>query len=284
MKRASDVLESWRKRYAAICPKHEGGFEKMPPFCWCESAAQVAAHIETVIPDDYQKFEISDFTGVKKGESKKLISDKVVIAARTAVVDYCWEGIDPDEVGNFDLKQWYPKSAMEKRRKLGQSVVIYGDPIIREIRNGLVKVTKKSLGRTMLAAVVMKEAIRMRLRSFHQGDTYAWVNNHRLCTKLMQQAQNENAFDDEIADYEEADWLCVDGIEVERGATEAAKSFRTRVLDNFFDERIRSGRPNILVFQDDLGTVDDLRAEFGISITSIINSNKTVQIKLLEGK
>jgi len=286
MKRASDFLLKWRKRYAAICKKHEGGFEKMPLFCWCESAAQVAAYIEAIIPDGYQEFEISDFTGAKKDQ--QLLNYKVVLAAKEAVINYCWQGISQDEHGKFDLIEWYPKSIMEFRRKQGHNLVIYGDPYVRELKNGTIKTFKKPLGRSMLAAVVMKEAIRTRLRPLHQADTYAWVSYARLYTKLMQQAlalsKDEKAFDAELADYEEADWLCVDGIEIERTATEASKTFRSRVLDNFFEERSRNNRPNVLVFQDDLSIVDDLRTEFGITISTIINSEKTTRVKLLENK
>ena len=287
MKRAIEFLPKWRKRYAAVCKKHEGGYERIPSFCWCESSAQVMSYIESVIPDGYQQFEISDFTGYKKGENKKLISDKIVSEARTAVINYCWNDIDPDEMGNFDLVEWYPKSAMRFRRKNANNLVIYGDPYCRQNANGIVKTFKNPLGRTMLAAVVMKQAIRERLKIECQGESYAWVSYSRLYTKLMQNALNqtkdEKDFDSEISEYEEADWLCVDGFETEK-TSDASRTFRTRVLDNFFEERLKNGRPNILVFQENLEKIDDLRSEFGISINTIINSDKTTRVKLLEAK
>ena len=281
MKNPSEHLVKWRKFYAMSCKKHDGGYEKMPTGCYCETAAQIATYIECVIPEEYQKYELDDFTGMKDG--RRVVKTEIVLAAKEQLVSYCWEGIDPDEIGNYDFKAWWPKSAMEKRRKNGNSLLIYGDPWSSTIQQGQVKAFKNPIGRTLLAAIVMKEAIRLRARPGHMTDSYAWVSYNRLYDKLMHRAKDDETFNDEINTYETADWLCVDGFEIEK-QNDATRMFKAKVLDSFFDERLKMGLPNVFVFQDDLSKDYDLRSEFGLSVNSIINSNKTTRVKLLDSK
>ncbi len=281
MKEVAQQLTKWRKYYAERCTRHVGGYEKMPLNCWCETSSSVAAHIECVIPEDYHLLELDDFTGMKDG--KRLVKQSVVTAARSALISYCWEGYDPDEIGNYTFKDWWIHSAMEKRRRNGNSIVIYGNPWASSTTTGIVKTFKQPLGRTLIAAIVMKEAIRLRARPGHMADSYSWVSYNRLYDKLMQRAKDDQSYNSELNDYETADWLCVDGFEIEK-QNEATRMFKSKVLDSFFDERISKGLPNILVFQDDLSMHDDLRSEFGLSVNSIINSSKTTRVKMLEGK
>jgi len=281
MKHVADNLHKWRKFYADRCIKHDGGYEKMPTNCYCETVAQIAAYIECVIPDEYQKYELNDFTGMKDG--KRLIKPQIVAAAKEALVSYCWEGIDNEEIGNYDLKLWWNKSAMEKRRRNGTSMVIYGNSYTNTISSSGVKVFKQPIGRTLIASIVMKEAIRLRARPGHQSDSYAWVSYNRLYDKLMLRAKENDTYNEELSHYENADWLVVDGFEIEK-QNEATRNFKSKVLDVFFDERLNIGLPNILVFQDDLSQDYDFRQEFGLSVNSIISSGKTIRVKLLDSK
>lgn len=282
MKNIADTLTKYRKYYAERCTYHQGGYAKIPLGCACETVAQVYATIEATIPDEYTRYEIADFTGMKDG--KRLVKPEIVAAAKHELISYCWQGIDPDDYGNADWQLWWPKSAMEKRRKFGNNIVIYGNPWMRQTNGAAVKTFKAPIGRTMLASIVMKEAIRMKMRSGHMSDTYGWTSFGRLTEKLMQQAK-DNSIDSEISHLQYCDWLCVDGFEIEK-QNEATRMFKAKVLDNFFDQRLNEGLPNILVFQDDLSVHDDLRPEFGLSVNSIINSPKTTRVKMLdkEGK
>src|SRR4051812_49431946 len=104
MKNPADHLEKWRKFYAERCTRHGGGYEGMPHNCYCETVAQIAVQIECVIPDEYQRYELDDFTGMKDG--KRLIKPHIVSEARSSLVSYCWEGIEEGE--GYDLKTWWP--------------------------------------------------------------------------------------------------------------------------------------------------------------------------------
>lgn len=278
MKNVYDHLEKWRRFYADRCTKHVGGYAKIPVSCYCQTMAQVQSHIECVVPDDYQRYELDDFNGIRNGEV--LVKPHIVLEARRQLVSYCWQGIEEGE--DYDLKTWWGRSIMEKRHRNGHSLIIYGNPWASGTTAG-VKTFKQPLGRTLLAAIVMKEAIRMRARPGHMADTYAWVSYTRLYDKLMSKAKDNNDFNDEIEEYQYADWLCVDGFEVER-QNEATRAFKAKVLDAFFDERMSRNLPNVLVFQDDLSRMEDIRQEFGLSVNTLINSSKTTRVKLLESK
>lgn len=252
----------------------------MPRNCYCETCAQVQVHIECVIPDEYQKFELNDFTGVVK-DGKRVIKPTIVSEARNQLISYCWEGIGDGE--EYDFKTWWDRSIMEKRRRNGNSIIIYGNPWASGITGSGVRTFKQALGRTMLAAIVMKEAIRMRARPNHMADSYAWVSYTKLYDRLMSHATSGD-YADEVSTYQSADWLCVDGFEIEK-QNEATRQFKAKVLDLFFDERMNAGLPNILVFQDDISQeMLDLRSEFGLSVNSLISSSKTTRVKLLETK
>lgn len=252
----------------------------MPISCYCETAAQIATQIESVIPDEYQQYEIDDFTGTMK-DGRKVLKTNIVNAAKLSIFSYCWDGFDPDEIGQYSFRDRWAMSAMEKRRKNGNSIIIYGDPWASAVQTGMLKTFKNPIGRSMLASIVMKEAIRLRARAGHTADTYGWVSYNRLYDKLMQRAKEVSDYNEELNIYEGCDWLCVDGFEIEK-ANDATRQFKSKVLDGFFDERLKNGLPNILVFQDDLSKDLDLRSEFGLSVNSIINSRKTTRVKLLE--
>jgi hypothetical protein len=275
MNNFNDILVKYRKYYGKVCKKHAGGYEKMPLNCACDISAQINAYIEYVLPENYSHLEINDFHGMKNG--KQVIPPSVVIAAKKSIIEYCWKDITVEDP--YDPVSWWNKSIIDKRKKEGSSVIVYGNQW-QDNSNKSSKMFKNPIGKTLIASIIMKEAIRRRASPSNIVDTYQWVSYNRLNSKLMEQASKQYNEDTEISNYEDCDWLVVDGFEIEK-QSDATRSFKARVLDNFFDERIKYNKPNILVFQDDLSIHDDLSSEFGKSVNSIINSQKTVRIKLL---
>jgi hypothetical protein len=277
MKDISNLLHTARKLAQRNCPEGCASGCKQPNTCSRMRVAEVWAYTEAVVPDQYRQFTIEHFTGMKDGKS--LLKPQLVADAKEALVKYCWEGI---EEGESFSPQWLHKSMMHKRRRQGNNLVIYGNPWSSEVSAGKVKTFRLPLGKTMLAAIVMKEAICLRMRgSEHYADSYAWVAYHTMVNRLMEQAKGNSDYDEDVWQYENADWLVVDGLEVMK---DAGSNFRASVLDKLFGERLDKGLPSILVFQDDLSQCDNLRAEFGVSINSIINSPKTFCVALLDGK
>ena len=168
---------------------------------------------------------------------------------------------------------------MEQRLNDGISVVIHGESF--SLDHG--KLHHRQLGKTLLASIIIKEAIRLKFLDGHVGDSYEWADFSYMCKRLMAQAEGERSYEDEIDNWEEADWLVVDSITF-NDKTANGRQFRANVLEKVFVERKDKKLPSILVFQDDLNRCDDLKGEYGPALSEIITSRKTMKICLSETK
>lgn len=277
MRNITNLISRHLAQYQSSCESFKNNVCVNPNGCHCQKWAEIWAHIDSTVPDEYRHFTLQNFTGMVDG--KRVIDLEVYKAARDMIVKYCWNGVDPKE--GYD-QTWITKCILEQRRENGNSLIIYGNPWRTKVEKGN-KPTKQPLGKTMLASIVMKEAIFQRVLGGHAADTYAWVPFTTLCNRLLAKAEGDENHSDEITLYEEVDWLVVDGIQVPNG-NEAGRLFRANVLEKLFGERAEKNLPNILVFQDDISQFDDLSHDFGPSINAIINSRKTFRVAMLEKK
>jgi hypothetical protein len=277
MKIISNKIHNLLQVYQAKCPDYKEQVCNSER-CDCRILAEIWAHAFSIIPDPYHTLTLQDFTGMKNGSV--LLPTKTVAAAKDSIIKYCWQGIEPGE--DYDAQKWLPKSIMDKRLASGSSIIIYGNPWTHDNSKGQIRTFKKPMGRTMLAGIVMKEAIFQRVKPEHACDSYEWVAFNTLTHRLLAQANGSHDFDDIISNYAEVDWLCVDGLQTLRG-NEGGRSFIASVLDRLFSERLDRNLPNILVFQDDISKVDEIQQDFGIAINTIVNSRKTHRVAL-EGK
>src|SRR5665213_329340 len=250
--------------------------------CWCERRAVIWAHIVSTIPDEYMRFTIDNFTGemvLKDGKKERILPEELVATAKRQVLDYCWRGIADGE--DYGTAEWLKRSMLDHRFRNNESLVIYGAKWVTDKNDGKGKPFQKPFGRTMIAAIVMKEVIFLRWLEGHLGDSYEWADYSTLVNRLLVQADGTKEYDESIHDYREADWLCVDSISVLERGSDAQRTFRSSVLDRLFCERREAGKPNILVFQDNIEKVEDLAYEFGGEISRIIKSNKTHRVALI---
>lgn len=268
-------VEKWRSNLRSQCKKGCIDYCKEKSSCALYRLAEVLANIEFFIPEEYQQLTIDDFTGMKNG--KQVLKTEAVASAKNTIVKYCWQGIEEGE--DYDRAKWFPRSIMDRRRQAGTNLVIYGNSWQRTVVGREVKTFKAPLGRTMLAAIVLKEAINLRFKSnIHLTDKYCWAVYQTMVNRLMEHARGTSDYSQEIWNYEMADWLVVDGLEIMK---DNGSNFRASVLDKLFGERLDKGLPTILVFQDDISDSEDIRNEFGIHISNIVNNSKTYSVRLL---
>lgn len=237
--------------------------------CDCRIEAEVWAYIRNVVPEDYYNKTIQDFTGMHNGNV--VLSKAVLRQAREDLIRYCWAGIEPGE--DYDAG-WITKSIISRRLETGSSLVIYGNPWA----NGVAKFGRKCLGKTLIAAIVMKEAIFQRVKPERLADTYAWASGKMFGNRLMENAKH-GSYEEEVQFYKEVDWLVIDGLELE---PESGRQFRINMFDSYFSERTAANRPTVFVFQDDISKINNLQYEFGSEVNKIINSSKTHHIALLD--
>ena len=241
----------------------------------CSILAEIWAYIISVLPNeenDIFKYTIFDFDGYiynkKTGERKLVIPENITINAKNIVCKYCW-GKTWDEIrkhfnSNEDKIRVFLKShsVMMNRSENGNNVVIFGESDI-------------PIGKTMISSIIMKEAIKLRIKKEGRGQTYGWVD----FSKLKYGITKEN---NEAAEYRSCDWLVVDNIpQLEYSIQQ--KAYILDVLNSFFIDRLNSKLPTVMVFKFDIRQKSfNIEKEMGIGISKLVNNNRTYLIPLCQ--
>jgi len=285
MRKVDDLIIQYKKSYAKkYCNKKveeltEKEFEQI------KKIAEMGAYIDGVIPDGFGDYTIFDFNGYainKKDNSRtSTIPKKVALRARNAISKYCW-GIPWKEIaekkkndGELAAKEYLRNhSAMMRRYKNGNNIVIYGE-------------SKRPIGRTMLASIVMKEAFRLRNTHRTLGQSYDWVDFSKLFRAiegnvLTNEKERSEELVDELIDYSTCSWLVVDNIQ-KKLRSEKQNTLYSDLLDSFFINRYESNQPIILVFKFDIRDKHfDFEKTYGTGLSKIIESDRTFKIPLSE--
>jgi len=237
----------------------------------CSLVAELYAYASSVIPEGYGKYTVFDFDGYSIDETNNskdsALSPLISIPAKDKICEYCW-GSNWEFINNQQIKDknivpfLRKKSVMMDRFKNGDNIVIFG-------------VSEKPIGRTMLASIVMKEAIRLRVTYRDRGQTYDWIDFSNLFHIIEKDML-------ELSSYKSCDWLVVDNIVIK---TRSAKQTTLMIdmIDPFFIERYKHKQPTILVFKFDIRNKSlNMEKTFGLGISRIINSKRTFKIPLCE--
>ncbi len=277
MKNFQEILEKWRKLLIS----------QGKPAAYCDKIAEIRAFIEVTIPDGYRHFTIDDLNG--KVKSKQVVTPKSLLEIRETLIQYCWgkEMVEKISSNGYELEECIKYSVMDGRRKNGTNLVVYGDSWVGEQIEGkkaeqVRKIIKLPTGKTLIGALVLKEAIYNRLFPHHAADSYVWEDHPTMMHRLMSHnaKKSTNEFDEQVDSYTECDWLVVDDISISEGETEAQRAFKANVLDTVFLERINRGLPSILLFQNDISRIGDLQHYFGVAVNRIVSNSKTFKIKI----
>ncbi|MFA5759808.1 MAG: hypothetical protein WC942_10700 [Clostridia bacterium] len=231
----------------------------------CLIVAETQAHMKVIIPEEFQKYTINDFNGKSK---KNILPKNIALNAKNIVSEYCWGESFKEIKSKFPNKEKLNRylkthSFMDIRSNEGRNIVIFGQG--------------NMIGRTMLASIIMKEAIKLRiLRNGVRGHTYSWVDLAYL--------QNEIIKDSPISiDYRVSNWLVVDNIFPFDYMSEKQRGYVFSALDAFFLDRLNSGLPTILVFKFDITEEDlDITKRVGMGISQILQNQKTFKVPLTE--
>lgn len=246
-----------------------------------DTLAEVQAIMRNTIPDPYWGYSIKQLNGkAVEGDSKMtLLSADAVIKVRDQISEYCWK--DADVVGDND-NSLLDKSIMSSRLREGKNVVIYApnDADVNNAPNKLVAHRMGHLrnqkGRTMVASLILKEAIRLRFKSGNRAQSYDWIEYPVLKNALIESKSSMNL-------QKSCDWLVVDDISLEH--TPNAMQYMSGVIDPFFISRLRNGLPTIFVFRFDIKNEDNflnIEKGLGTAIHRIVNDPKTHVISLGE--
>jgi hypothetical protein len=234
--------------------------------CTCKVASELKAYMESIIPDPYYKYSINDFTG-KNSLGEKLIPNDILFKAREQLVKYCWKNISFNDIKNSNLDEL---NILESRRLEGKNVIIYSDSNeVEDFSN------KKSLGKTFIASLIMKEIIKRRVFPGNHIQSYEWTPFSYLVKILKDDGV-------EASGLKGADWLVIDDISRSKGSREQNK-FVSSIIDPLFIERVQDKRPTIFVFRFNVEKEKRyIEEEFGAGLARIINDPKTHKIALTD--
>jgi DNA replication protein DnaC len=236
-----------------------------PNGCVCKVAAEAKAYMCSIIPHPYHKYTIWDFNGLT--DSGTTLSPTVVSNAKSILLKYCWRSVTLDDLQiniynrkDLDLDK---KSIMDKRLTHGTNVLIHSP-------NG------SQTGKTFVASIIMREAIKQRVKPGGAVQTYDWIP----FVKLKHLIRKE---DESISHLESCDWLVVDDIPYDSGQTRGSEAYMSSLIDPFFAERLDSGLPTIFVFKFDINDQANRWEDvFGLTISSIVKDKHSCKIKLFE--
>jgi len=234
--------------------------------CTCKVRAEIKSYITSIIPDGYEKYSISDFTG-KNESGEKLIPNDILFKAREQLIKYCWKGLTFNDIRGQDLDAL---NILDQRKLEGKNVVIYSDANDVEEFSG-----KKSFGKTFIASLIMKEVIKRRAFPGNNINTYEWTPFSYLVRILKEDGM-------EASGLKGADWLVIDDISRSKGSREQNK-FVSSIIEPLFIERVQDKKPTIFVFR--FNVEKDKRyieEEFGAALARIVSDPKTHKIGLSE--
>jgi len=267
-------IESIKKKYLKLfANKHYNkSFNDLDDkeYYSCSYLAEVWAYIHSIVPEEHGKYRIFDFDGNKideeTNEKQNLLSSTVALKVKNEICKYCWN-TEWEEINKFNHDDEYnisnflrKKSVMMDRRRQGNNIVIFGT-------------SSKPIGRTMIASIIMKEAIKLRLTHKMRSHTYDWIDFSMLVSEIK-----KDSFD--LADFRSCDWLVVDNI-IKKDRSSKQNTFISDYVDPFFLFRFNNKLPTILVFKFDImDETYSLENTFGVGINKIVNSKRTFKISL----
>jgi hypothetical protein len=248
-----------------LCPKRSS--------CECRLAAELKAYRCAILPKGFDKFSIFDYSGLTEKDEANLKEEEkeerraIASRAKEIICKYCWassfENMQDARIqkdGSIESL-----SVMDKRHVVGNCVVIYG-------------ASQKPMGRTMLASIIMREAINRRFYSNANAlQTYDWVE----FSTLRDYASIKDT--KELMEYQTCDWLVVDNILSQVHTTGRQQQYVSSVLDPFFIYRIENKLPTIVVFKFNIKDQHiNLQNFYGIGIDRIVNDEDTFIVPLVQ--
>lgn len=255
-----------------------------PNGCYCKAISEVCAYIKYIIPEEYIYLSIYDFKGVssmneaiQNDPTVSLDFDILAQKAKEKIWEYCWRGKCPnDSDSRFSTQKMDSLSSIDKRFNDGSNLIIHGDSYYSFYDSNIRKNKKIKLqtGKSMLAAIVLKEAIRRKLFASNNASTYQYVSFPVLRNDLLDKDKK-----DYISDLSEVDWLVIDDIFFDGEYSHDYKQYFKRQFDAFLMSRVENGKPTIFVMQFNINDID-IKEDFGFAMDKVINLKSSFVVQV----
>jgi len=226
--------------------------------CYCKCLPEVIGYQQSVIPSGLSKLEFSDFNG--KTDREEIISNNCASLALSKISEFCFGS--PVLLKSKDRKTLNQSSIMDERFNNGSMVFIHGEKWSRNKKSSTLP-----LGRSLVASLILKEAIWRRL--FANNIAYSY--HYSMMSKIKSDIFDKS---DDSAIYHHSDWLVIDDIFSE------PDKMQSICLDRIISQRISRNLPCIICFEFDLFKKENLGSIVGKYIPKLLYGEDTFLINL----
>lgn len=242
-----------------------------PNGCYCKKLAEVRGNIDYVIPPEYRDLTINNASGfitTKNETLKQVWSENVKTRIQKTLRDYLFNGAELHHL--VERESCNQHSQMDRRFINGENIIIHG-VVVRNRQNGLPSQPLPS-GRTLIACLILKEAIWRRLYKTNKADTYALISFQNL----KHDFKNNH---EKVAHLKETDWLCIDDISLTVVENDFVYQQSIAAFDDFLMSRIENRLPTILVCDFDV-FAKDYTSILGYSFQKLVTMKNSWHIQV----
>jgi len=160
-----------------------------------------------------------------------------------------------------DRKALNSNSIMDDRFMDGSMIFIHGE------KKKKTKSSTLPLGRSLVASLILKEAIWRRLFSGNKAFTYHYAMMSKIKSDIMDRTED-------VGTYYNADWLVIDDVFCEPDKIQSIS------LDKILSHRISKNLPCIICLEFNMLKRDSLESIVGRYIPKLLNGENTFLINL----
>tara|TARA_Y100000310_G_scaffold224912_1_gene226789 strand:- start:5882 stop:6667 length:786 start_codon:yes stop_codon:yes gene_type:complete len=255
MKNLEHLINKSYKALKSNC--HESLCKEAGGVCYCKCLAEVMGYQRAIIPSGLAGLEFSNFNG--QGFNEEIISKESASLAMSKISEFCFGS--PILLKTNDRKELNKKSIMDNRFQDGSMVFIHGE------KKGKSKKTTPPLGRSLVASLILKEAIWRRLFSENKAFTYHYAMMSKIKSDVMDRSED-------ISTYYNVDWLIIDDVFCEPDKIQSIS------LDKILSHRISKNLPCIICLEFNMFKRDNLESIVGRYIPKLLNGENTFLINL----
>lgn len=240
--------------------------------CVCAKYGEIKALIHSLIDPAYRNATISTFTGVLP-DGRVAVETSKVNDVRKKIWTYLYG--EKRVNSGYDRNQLNQISVMDKRFTDGDNLVIYGESFVNEKDGGFILKKHVPMGKTLLASIVLIDAIYRRAFNTNKAMTYDRVSFLSL-KNLLKQKDKEALYE-----IQDVDWLVIDDMNIidNRNVGDRINSWTKETLDAFLIDRFNNRKPTILVCNFDISKIS-LQDRMGEAFEKIVTASNTHLVKV----
>lgn len=210
--------------------------------CICSAVAEINGYCMKTLPAGFEFADLGNLNGIANG--CKVLTDQVVRRVMGKIGDYCFGEDFSESIPN--RAQLNQISKMDLRFSEGHNLVIHGSGGVSSSGR-----SKIPLGKTLIASIIMREAIWRRMFSSNRAFSYMFSSSEMIIESVIASKKAK-----EIPHARTVDWLCVDDIY-------AGRFHLASILDETISYRMSVRLPTIIILQFDAAQQTDIESEIG---------------------